>query len=167
MALDARSHKPTAFLPQNTLVVQPKPMPANPSTLWALFWVVGLLMGLFARTIVDGPGEVELANAAGATGRAAWAEAQPTMEVHVRAVLELPSPTATPTVPPSATASPDAAGGVPFCSDAAPPDGLCRVPYPPPPTSTPFPSCTEMARLAPGDLCEWATPTPAVARTGQ
>jgi hypothetical protein len=131
----------------------------NRGAFWVLFWTIGLLMGLFVRTIIDGANDPLFANAAGAsttsTDPAAIAEA-PTMEVNVRAVLELPSPTATTTPRATATATPDPAGSVDFCADDEP-GQLCRVPYPPPPTPTPYPSCAEMDQLSPGDWCVWPT----------
>lgn len=156
-----RSYKPVEpYLPQNTLVVLPKPIPMNRGALWTLFWTIGLLMGLFARSIIDGPTETGLATNAIAGGRqnrdqAALAEA-PTVEVHLRAILELPSPTATSTPRPTATASPDPAGNLNFCADVEP-GKLCKVPYPNPPTPTPYPSCADMEQLAPGDWCVWPT----------
>jgi hypothetical protein len=160
MALERLYHPSEPYLPQNTLVVLPKPLPMNRGALWALFWTIGLLMGLFARAIIDGPSETGLANTASANmvpsnDLAAAAEA-PTMEVHLRAVLELPSPTATSTPRATATASPDPAGSLDFCADAEP-GQICKVPYPTPPPPTPYPSCTEMARLSPGDWCVWPT----------
>ena len=160
MALE-RSYNPVEpYLPQNTLIVLPKPLPMNRGALWTLFWTIGLLMGLFARAIIDGPTETGLANATSGSGdasgdQAAVAEA-PTMEVYVRAVLELPSPTPTSTPRATATASPDAASNLNFCADVEP-GKLCKVPYPAPPTPTPYPSCADMAQLAPGDWCIWPT----------
>src|SRR5262249_49645429 len=95
-------------LPQNTVVVLPKPPPMNRGALWLLFWTVGLLMGLFARALVDGPGGVD----PGPPDRQAAVVApadegdgtQPTVAVQIRAVLELPSPTATSTPKPLPTA---------------------------------------------------------------
>src|SRR5215217_4971989 len=87
------------YLPQNTVVVLPKPLPMNRGAFWVLFWTIGLLMGLFVRSLIDGANDPGFVNAAASNTTtsgdlAALAEA-PTMEVHVRAVLELPSPTAT------------------------------------------------------------------------
>jgi hypothetical protein len=168
MAIDSRLHPVEHPPPPNTVVVLPKSLPTNRGALWMLFWTIGLLMGLFARSIVNGPGDVDpLTQARGSNGssadRAALAEAQPTVEVHLRAVLELPSPTATSTPRPTATATPDATGQVDFCADNQP-GKLCRVPLPPPPTPTPYPSCVDMAHLAPGDWCVWPTAPPEVAR---
>jgi hypothetical protein len=166
MAIEHSYHPDQPYLPRNTVVVLPKPLPMNRGALWVLFWTVGLLMGLFARAIIDGPGETRLATAAGGTGAAAGdlaavAEA-PTMEVHVRAVLELPSPTATSTPQATATSSPDPAAALDFCAGADP-GQLCKVPFPAPPTPTPYPSCAEMDHLAPGDWCVWPTQPPALA----
>jgi hypothetical protein len=159
MALE-RSYNPIeSYLPQNTVVVLPKPLPMNRGALWTLFWTIGLLMGLFVRTIIDGPNDASLASGTGGgnsnTDLAAVAEA-PTMEVHVRAVLELPSPTPTSTPRATATASPDPAANLNFCSDAQP-GKLCKVPYPTPPPPTPYPSCINMDKLTPGDWCVWPT----------
>lgn len=150
--------------PPHTVVVLPKPLPMNRGALWALFWTLGVLMGLFARTIIDGPGDLDLASSG--TGQPsqpiAAAEERPTMEVHVRAILELPSPTPTNTPKPAPTSTPDPASGGNFCADVEP-GKLCRVPFPPPPTPTPYPSCAEMDRLSPGDWCVWPTEPAVVA----
>jgi hypothetical protein len=157
-----------AHLPQNTVVVLPKPLPTNRSALWTLFWAIGLLMGLVARGIINGPGETDIAHATGGSGAiepggVAMAQEQPTMEVNVRAILELPSPT--PTTPPvRPTATTDPARLANFCTDAEP-GTLCRVPYPPPPTPTPMPSCADMAQLSPGDWCIWPTDSAIVANS--
>jgi hypothetical protein len=156
-----------AHLPQHTVVVLPKPLPMNRSALWTLFWTIGLLMGLVARGVVDG-GEADIAHATGGSsvtqpGRVAMAEEQPTMEVKVRAILELPSPTPT-ALPVRPTATTDPARLANFCTDAEP-GTLCRVPYPPPPTPTPMPSCADMAQLSPGDWCIWPTDSAIVANT--
>jgi hypothetical protein len=161
-----RMPPPLGHLPQvppNTVVVMPKLSPMNRGALWALFWTVGLLMGLFARAILDGATDGGLAsNTAGAnttgSNQAAMAEA-PTMEVHLRAVLELPTATVTSTPRPTATPSPDPASGTDFCATEEA-GTLCRVPFPPPPTPTPYPSCADMDRLAPGDWCVWPTAGP-------
>ncbi|MEA2511796.1 MAG: hypothetical protein QOJ59_1283 [Thermomicrobiales bacterium] len=160
MALERSYPSSQSELPHNTVVVLPKPLPMNRGALWTLFWALGLLMGLFARTIIDGPAETGLANvargnSAAAGDLAAIAEA-PTMEVHLRAVLELPSPTPTSTAQPTATSSPDPAGNLDFCANVEP-GKLCKVPYPTPPPPTPYPSCSEMDQLAPGDWCVWPT----------
>lgn len=148
-------------VPPNTVIVLPKPLPMNRGALWTLFWAIGILMGLFARGIVDGPEPAGLARGAGASAGpsvdAAEVSAAPTMVVHLRAILEMPSPTATSSPRPTTTATRSAAAGVDFCT-AAEPGALCRVPYPAPPTPTPYPSCEEMANLAPGDWCVWPTP---------
>jgi hypothetical protein len=160
MAVERYDHSAEPYLPQNTVVVLPKPLPMNRGAFWVLFWTIGLLMGLFLRTIIDDAGNSSRANAAGSGNTAAGdlaaiAEA-PTMEVHVRAVLEMPSPSPTNTPRPIATASPDPATGHDFCSTNDP-GQLCRVPFPAPPTPTPYPSCTDMDKLAPGDWCVWPT----------
>jgi hypothetical protein len=157
--------RPETSASPNTVVVLPKPLPMNRSALWILFWSVGVLMGLFARTVIDGPEGLEPAAASGGNGMALAAGnsvAPPTMEVQVRAVLELPSPTPTSTPESSPTAMPDQTRTADFCS-AAEPGKLCRVPYPPPPTPTPYPSCADMDRLSPGNWCIW--PTPAESRS--
>src|SRR5262249_21179042 len=109
MAIEHSYHPDQPYLPRNTVVVLPKPLPMNRGALWVLFWTVGLLMGLFARAIIDGPGDPGLADAATGSrapaGDAAAIAEAPTMEVHVRAVLELPSPTVTNTPQPTATSS--------------------------------------------------------------
>ena len=46
---------PSSELPANTLVVLPKPLPAQSGALWSLFWTIGLAMGLLGREIVDWP----------------------------------------------------------------------------------------------------------------
>src|SRR5262245_49136522 len=107
MAIERSFNPVESYLPQNTVVVLPKPLPMNRIAFWVLFWTIGLLMGLFVRTIIDGPNDPILAESASAnttssSDLAAVGEA-PTMEVHLRAVLELPSPTATNT--PRATAT--------------------------------------------------------------
>ena len=149
-------------LPQNTLVVMPKAGPASRSALWALFWTLGVLMGLFVREFVnEAGGTVGNAGAAGLEADAAQvAGAAPTMELNVRAVLELPSPTPTSSPIPAPTKTPEATPPGDFCSDQKP-GAVCQVPYPPPPTPTPFPSCAEMAQLSPGSWCVWPTATPA------
>ncbi|HKG27044.1 MAG TPA: hypothetical protein VKB09_15445 [Thermomicrobiales bacterium] len=154
------------YLPQNTVVVLPKPLPMNRGAFWVLFWTIGLLMGLFVRTIIDGANDPILTNGAGANSAsagdlAAIGEA-PTMEVHVRAVLEMPTPTATSSPHPTATASPDPASSLDFCANNDP-GKLCRVPFPPPPRPTPYPSCTDMKQLNPGDWCVWPTQPPGFA----
>jgi hypothetical protein len=160
MAVERVPYPVEPYLPQNTVIVLPKPLPMNRGALWALFLTIGLLMGLFIRTLIDDAGSPSRATAAGAGnsatgGLAAIAEA-PTMEVHVRAVLEMP--TATPTSPPRPTMTtiPDPASGQDFCSNTDP-GKLCRVPYPTPPPPTPYPSCENMDQLAPGDWCVWPT----------
>jgi hypothetical protein len=160
------THQADPDLARNTVVVMPKPLPMNRGAFWVLFWTIGLLMGLFARAIIDGPGETGLASVstgnAAAGDLAAIAEA-PTMQVNLRAVLELPSPTATGTPKPTATSSPDPAAGLDFCA-AADPGKLCKVPLPAPPTPTPYPSCANMEQLTPGDWCVWPTAPAASAR---
>ncbi|HEY7036015.1 MAG TPA: hypothetical protein VH482_32075 [Thermomicrobiales bacterium] len=166
MAVERSYHPDQSYLPQNTVVVLPKPLPMNRGAFWVLFWTVGLLMGLFARAIIDGPSDTGLANAAAgnraAAGDLAAAAEAPTMQVNVRAVLELPSPTVTNTPQPTATSSPDPASGLDFCANADP-GKLCKVPFPAPPTPTPYPSCANMDQLTPGDWCVWPTQEPAVA----
>ncbi len=162
MAVERSSPSSHAELPQNTVVVMPKPLPMNRGALWMLFWTIGVLMGLFARTIIDGPTDAGLANVArgdsAAAGDLAAVAKAPTMEVHLRAVLELPSPTPTDTPQPTSTSSPDPASNLDFCSDAEP-GRVCKVPFPPPPSPTPYPSCADMDLLAPGDWCVWPTQT--------
>lgn len=163
MAID-HTHVPhPEHLPQNTVVVLPKPLPANRSALWTLFWAIGLLMGIFLRSLLDGSGEIvsnrnALPGAAQAFA-AAPGDQPPTVEVHVRAVLELPTATPTATLRAMPSSTPDLASQTSFCGTAEP-GKLCRIPYPPPPTPTPFPPCTEMARLQPGDWCVWPTAEP-------
>ena len=54
----AYRHQPDPDLPQNTVVL-PKPLPMNRGAFWVLFWAIGLLMGLFVRSLVDNaPNEV-------------------------------------------------------------------------------------------------------------
>lgn len=166
MALERSFDPESSYLPPNTVVVLPKPLPMNRGALWVLFWTVGLLMGLFARAIIDGPGGTGLSNAP--TGKSvasrdpAAAAGAPTMQVNVRAILELPSPTATDTPQPTSTPSPDPASVISFCSGADP-GKVCKVPFPPPPTPTPYPSCAHMERLSPGDWCIWPTASPSPA----
>ncbi|MER3438183.1 MAG: hypothetical protein C4346_11650 [Chloroflexota bacterium] len=147
-------------LPQNTVVVLPKPLPANRSALWTLFWALGLLMGIVLRSLLDGPAGIASPEP---SARQAYAAAPdqppPTMEVHVHAVLALPTATPTATLRPQPSATPDLASQTSFCGTAEP-GKLCRIPYPPPPTPTPFPPCTEMTRLQPGDWCVWPTEAP-------
>src|SRR4051812_37791595 len=113
MAVQPHTSNGIADLPQNTVVVLPKPLPMNRSALWTLFWTVGLLMGLIGRGVIDGPGGMDVVHATGDSGatqpgQVAMAAEQPTMQVNVRAILELPSPT--PTMPPvKATATTDPA----------------------------------------------------------
>ena len=160
MAVERAPYPVEPYLPQNTVVVLPKPLPMNRGAFWVLFWTVGLLMGLFIRTIIDDAGNPSPATAAGSgnttTGDLAAIAEPATMEVHVRAVLDMPSPTPTSTPRPTMTASPDPASGQDFCASTDP-GKLCRVPYPTPPPPTPYPSCAEMDKLAPGDWCVWPT----------
>jgi hypothetical protein len=164
MALERSYDSESSYLPPNTVVVLPKPLPMNRGALWVLFWTIGLLMGLFARAIIDGPGDTGLTNvpSGNAAGAVAAAAEAPTMQVNVHAVLELPSPTATDTPGPTATSSPDPAASLNFCTNAEP-GKLCKVPFPSPPTPTPYPSCTDMDRLTPGDWCIWPTEAPSLA----
>jgi hypothetical protein len=45
VAADSHAYNGTAHLPQNTVVVLPKPLPLNRSVLWTLFWAVRLADG--------------------------------------------------------------------------------------------------------------------------
>lgn len=132
------------------------PAPNDKYPLWTLFWAIGILMGLFARELIDGPNEVNTPKGMDQQSVSSTRQSQPssTMVVQVRAVLELP--TATATSPPTPTETPVQQAMPYFC--ATPEAGkLCRVPYPPPPTPTPYPSCTQMHRLEPGSWCIWPT----------
>jgi hypothetical protein len=141
-------------------VVPPRPPPGNRGALWVLFWTVGLLMGLFARDVVDGPAPLRPAGAQPATAAGLTsgdARAAPALDYAATIAADVhdalfPSPTATAT--PAPTATPALTPAAAFCRDPAP-GTVCRVPFPPPPTPTPFPDCAEMARLAPGDWCVW------------
>ncbi len=163
MAIEHQHLSLLEHVPQNTVVVLPKPLPANRSALWTLFWAIGLLMGIFLRSLLDGSAEIASPGQPLPSAMQAYAAAPeqppPTMEVHVHAVLALPTATPTPTLRPVASATPDLASQTSFCGTAEP-GKLCRIPYPPPPTPTPFPPCTEMTRLQPGDWCVWPTESP-------
>ncbi len=88
--------------------------------------------------------------------------ARPTTEIIVRAILELPSPTATETPRPTATSSPDLHRSRDICTGTPEPGKICKVPPPPPPTPTPYPSCPDVIATPAnaGEWCEWPKPTP-------
>ena len=74
-----------------------------------------------------------------------------TMVKDVRDAL-FPSPTATNTPYPTATGTVDPMSGNDFCTDNDKEGDLCKVPYPDPPTPTPYLSC-DSTDLSPGDWC--------------
>lgn len=150
------------YEPQNTVVVMPKTPPMNRSALWLVFWGVGILMGLAIGSLLDDPAPSSVEAQAGDVVDSAQASGPPpTLEVNVRAVLELP--TSTPTVYLMPTTTP--AKLTPTINEctSADPGTVCRVPFPPEPTETPYPSCLQMDYLTPGAWCEWpdTTATPA------
>lgn len=151
MAVDPhRPPQPDPALPKNTIVVMPKTPPMNRSALWVVFWGVGLAMGLLLRSVIEGPAPAQVdASTAPASGPA------PTLEINVRAILELP--TSTPTSP--ATGTLEVTTLTPTINDCgtAEPGTVCRVPLPPRPTATAYPSCETLDELTPGAWCMWPT----------
>jgi hypothetical protein len=162
MSLSRPSSTARSEQPSNTLVVLPKTPPIHSGALWALFWSIGVVMGLLGRELVVGDERPSVSGAAAVADGGAQsgepAEPQTPLAVEVRAVLELPTerpttPPPTPLVVATVTPLPDAE----FCA-AEKPGEVCRVPFPPPPTPTPFPTCDHMAVLQPGTWCVWPTP---------
>lgn len=130
-------------IPQNTVVVLPKPLPMNRGALWTLFWSIGLLMGLFVDNVIG----IDQARPVATQGP------QP----EARVVIEFPTSTVTPTR--TATAIPIAetrsTPALDLCQPGTTkPDQLCAVPAPPAPTASPYPSCDEPG-LVYGDVCRW------------
>lgn len=117
----------------------------------ALSAIVGVFTGWFlGRGATSPTGSVD-------GSRPGTSSAPQTVNVHLTAVIQWPSPTPTDTPQPTATTSPDPSGGVDFC-DPANPVGLCKWPAPPPPLPTPVPTCS--AAMTPGFLCMGSgTPT--------
>ena len=107
----------------------------------------------------NGPGQHPDRQQRRAAGDLAAVSEAPTMEVHIRAILELPPP---PPPTPRNRPPPRVQPGrrLDFCADADP-GQLCKVPFPAPPTPTPYPSCANMEQLTPGDWCVWPTQEPA------
>jgi hypothetical protein len=84
----------------------------------------------------------------------------PTLEINLRAVLELP--TDVPTIAPLPTLTPaQVTPSINDCSSVDPGE-ICRVPFPPIPTETPLPSCLRMDYLTPGAWCIWPDATPTI-----
>lgn len=155
--------------PPSTVVVLPKPLPANRGALWMLFWTVGLLMGLFLRALIGGdalwssatttrsvPGYVPASSSNGES-----ISAFGTMGAEIAAKLN-PSPTTTPTPRPTATGTVRAN----YWDASQTTPGTYQMP---PATSvppTPYPMCRP--DLKPGEWCEvMATePTPTPTRAG-
>lgn len=63
-----------------------------------------------------------------------------------------PSPTATNTPYPTATGTVDPMSGTDFCDATAKEGELCKVPWPDPPTPTPYAPCGS-EELSPGEWC--------------
>ena len=122
-----------------------------------LFTMLGLLAGLFVREIVHTAGGGAAAETLPSRAAPPPAPAGPAdpVEVSVRAVLELPSPT--PTEPPTPTIAPTVSDPPPpgpvTCGVSAQETGsVCRMP-PPTPSPTPtLPTCWSAEAVA-GRLC--------------
>jgi hypothetical protein len=149
---------PEPYLPKNTIVVMPKTPPINRGALWVLFWAVGIAMGLVLRSLIDGQTQDPVDPAIVPQVAQSYGGV-PTLEVNVRAVLELP--TSTPTqmarpITPTTSVTPT----INNCGEAEP-GKICQVPFPPMPTATAYPSCALMDNLRPGAWCIWPTEQPA------
>ena len=125
--------------------------------LFAAFTAAGVLGGLFAREVIDGPGQ---------QARTIPAYEQPAgerepIEVEVYSVVEFPTATTVPSPTPTPKRTPTPGTPIEFCSTPQPGEA-CRIPPPPPPTPTPYPDC-ETALATPdnaNDICVWrATPS--------
>ena len=131
--------------------------------LFLLFWSVGILLGLFARELVDGADQAVRSSsvpaAAAANPSRSGVQSAPTVSVSLRAVLELPTatPTGTPTPRPSPT--PDLTPIVDFCDPARTDVGeVCRMPMPTPTPEPTMPACFS-PEAAEGEYCQHR-PTP-------
>lgn len=128
------------------------------SGLYVAFTAVGILGGLFAREVIDGPGNLDPSSGASAIVR----EFDPptpgpiyeaTTAAEIYNMLH-PTPTETPTPKPTATETPDPMQGLNFCATDTPDGEMCKVPYPPPPTTTPYPDCPDVI-ATPTNAGEW------------
>jgi hypothetical protein len=136
--------------------------------LFVLFSCLGILMGLFAREMIDSAGEAvgpaERVVAAGRSDAESGenaADPASTIVVQVNAVLSLPTETPAPTETPrpSATATREAA--LDFCGAVPAEEGaVCRMPNPTATATATLPACFS-PQAVDGHLCQYRlTPTP-------
>jgi hypothetical protein len=118
-----------------------------------LFWSIGALMAGFGVHLFDVAAQPMQPSPTRATSAQPEQAVQPTFVINVQAELVAPSPTTTTT--PSATDTPIV---VTMCGTAEP-GKLCKVPFPAPPTPTPYPDCKDIDHMEPGDWCIWPSPT--------
>lgn len=144
------------------------PEPRGKGALYVAFTAAGILGGLFTRDIIDGPGSStsSLSSSVGSYGREAPAPTQaPLYEATIAAdIYNLLHPTATATSTPRATETPtpDPLADRTFCGDSTTDGDVCKVPYPPPETPTPYPECPEVIATPSnaGDWCVYRAATP-------
>lgn len=110
------------------------------TSLYIAFTAIGVFAGLAGRELIEEaaplPTPIE-EPAPAATSGVIW-EATIAADVH-NALFPTATPEASPI--PTETPTPDPLADIDFCGTTTADGAVCRAPYPPPPTVTPYPTC--------------------------